>query len=245
MQEVFVVSSEFTNTKANFSFNSKKFKTIELKDVDYQYDHTQQILSKINLKIQAGEKISIVGKSDSNKTSLLKLIINFYQPGSGEIMLDGIDIQQTDKKILRRKIQYLPQKPYIFSGTILKNLTFEASEETTQEEIFQAVELTQIREDIEHSPLNFQTKLSAEETALSLGQMQRIAIARSLLTKVSVLIFDESTSSLDVLTEQKILEKLLALPKKTLIFVAHRLNIAKSAQDGKIKGRNYTKKANF
>ncbi|MFK4968586.1 ATP-binding cassette domain-containing protein, partial [Lactococcus garvieae] len=144
------------------------------------------------------------------------------------IILGGIDIKQMDKHQLRSIVSYLPQQPYIFTGTVLENLILGASENLSQEEIFQAVEAAEIRSDIEQLQLGYQTELSSDATTLSGGQKQRIALARALLSPAKILIFDEATSNLDMITEKKILKNLFKLDK-TIIFIAHRLSIAEKS----------------
>lgn len=148
-----------------------------------------------------------------------------FNPLLGTITLGGIDLQQFDKHQLRRLINYLPQQPYIFTGSIMDNLLLGASEATSQEEIIRAVELAEIRADIEQMQLGYQTELSSDASSLSGGQKQRIALARALLSPAKILILDEATSNLDMITEKKILKNLLALDK-TIIFIAHRLSVA-------------------
>ena len=120
------------------------------------------------------------GISGSGKTTLAKMMVNFYDPSQGEISLGGINLNQIDKKALRQYINYLPQQPYVFNGTILENLLLGAKEGTTQEDILRAVELAEIREDIERMPLNYQTELTSDGAGISGGQRQRIALARAL-----------------------------------------------------------------
>jgi ABC-type bacteriocin/lantibiotic exporters, contain an N-terminal double-glycine peptidase domain len=126
---------------------------------------------------------------------------------------------------LRQYINYLPQQAYIFSGTIFENLTLGAKEGISQADVLKACEIAEIRSDIEQMPMGYQTELS-DGAGLSGGQKQRVALARALLTKSPVLILDEATSSLDVLTEKKIMDNLLQMADKTVIFVAHRLSIS-------------------
>ncbi len=126
---------------------------------------------------------------------------------------------------MRQYINYLPQQAYIFSGTIFENLTLGAKEGISQADVLKACEIAEIRSDIEQMPMGYQTELS-DGAGLSGGQKQRVALARALLTKSPVLILDEATSSLDVLTEKKIMDNLLQMADKTVIFVAHRLSIS-------------------
>ena len=179
---------------------------MDFKQVSYKYGYGRDVLSDINLTIPQGSKVAFVGISGSGKTTLAKMMVNFYDPSQGEISLGGVNLNQIDKKALRQYINYLPQQPYVFNGTILENLLLGAKEGTTQEDILRAVELAEIREDIERMPLNYQTELTSDGAGISGGQRQRIALARALLTDAPVLILDEATSSLDILTEKRIVD---------------------------------------
>jgi len=198
-------------------------------NVSYQYGYGKNVLTDINLTIKEGSKVAFVGISGSGKTTLAKMMVNFYDPSQGEISLGGVNLNQIDKHALRRYINYLPQQPYVFNGTIMDNLLLGAREGTTQEQFLRAVELAEIRSDIEKMPLNYQTELTTDGAGISGGQRQRIALARALLTDAPILILDEATSSLDILTEKKIVDNLMALDK-TLIFIAHRLTIAERTE---------------
>ena len=167
----------------------------------------------------------MVGISGSGKTTLAKLIVNFFQPYKGEITIKSLNTNLLDKRLLRKYINYLPQQPYVFSGSILENLTLGADESVSQEDIMKACEMTEIRRDIEQMPLGYQTELS-DGAGLSGGQKQRIALARALLTKSPIMVLDEATSGLDVLTEKKVIDNLMKMTEKTIIFVAHRLSIS-------------------
>ena len=228
LNEVYLVSSEFDNNKE--VFNNKDFLKGDLifDDVSYKYGFGRDTLSHINLSITEGEKVSLVGVSGSGKTTLAKMMVNFYSPNQGNITLGGYDYKTIDKKILRQHINYLPQQSYVFSGSILENLTLGASDNITQEDIIKACEIAEIRSDIEAMPMAYHTELS-DGAGLSGGQKQRLAIARALLTKAPVLILDEATSGLDVLTEKRVIHNLLSLSDKTIIFVAHRLSIAEQS----------------
>lgn len=227
LNEVYLVSSEFDNKEA---FNNKDFLKGDLvfDDVSYKYGFGRDTLSHITLSITEGEKVSLVGVSGSGKTTLAKMMVNFYSPNQGNITLGGYDYKTIDKKILRQHINYLPQQSYVFSGSILENLTLGASDNITQEDIIKACEIAEIRSDIEAMPMAYHTELS-DGAGLSGGQKQRLAIARALLTKAPVLILDEATSGLDVLTEKRVIHNLLSLSDKTIIFVAHRLSIAEQS----------------
>ena len=228
LNEVYRVKSEFEEQKMVEDLSMVQG-DMTFKGIHYKYDYGQDILSDINLTIKQGSKIALVGISGSGKSTLAKMMVNFYNPNQGEIRLGDMNLNQIDKKSLRQHINYLPQQPYVFNGTILENLLLGAKEGTTREDILRAVELAEIREDIERMPLNYQTELTSDGTGISGGQRQRIALARALLTDASILILDEATSSLDILTEKRIVDNLMNLDK-TLIFIAHRLTIAERVE---------------
>jgi len=224
LNEVYLVESEFKNTQ---TLTGSQFLAGDIcfEDISYKYGFGRDTLNNINLTIKQGDKVSIVGISGSGKTTLAKMIVNFFEPYKGRITINNNDLKMIDKKVLRQHINYLPQQAYIFSGSILENLTLGANQMISQEDIIKACEIAEIRQDIEQMPMGYQTELS-DGAGLSGGQKQRIALARALLTKAPVLILDEATSGLDVLTEKKVIENLMAMTDKTIIFVAHRLSIS-------------------
>ena len=228
LNEVYLVQSEFEEKKLIKDLSHFQA-DIDFRGVSYKYGYGANVLSEIDLHIPAGSKTSFVGVSGSGKTTLAKMMVHFYAPNQGDICLGGVNLNQLDKQALRQYINYLPQQPYVFNGTILENLLLGAREGTTQEDILRAVELAEIRSDIERMPLNYQTELSADGAGISGGQRQRIALARALLTDAPVLILDEATSSLDILTEKRIIDNLMVLDK-TIIFIAHRLTIAERSE---------------
>ena len=224
LNEVYLVESEFNNTQ---TLTGSQFLAGDIcfEDISYKYGFGRDTLNNINLTIKQGDKVSIVGISGSGKTTLAKMIVNFFEPYKGRITINNNDLKMIDKKVLRQHINYLPQQAYIFSGSILENLTLGANQMISQEDIIKACEIAEIRQDIEQMPMGYQTELS-DGAGLSGGQKQRIALARALLTKAPVLILDEATSGLDVLTEKKVIENLMDMSDKTIIFVAHRLSIS-------------------
>lgn len=224
LNEVYLVESEF-QAPENPVHSHFLMGDIEFDDLSYKYGFGRDTLTDINLTIKQGDKISLVGVSGSGKTTLAKMIVNFFEPYKGHISINHQDIKNIDKKVLRRHINYLPQQAYIFNGSILENLTLGGNNMISQEDILKACELAEIRQDIEKMPMGYQTQLS-DGSGLSGGQKQRIALARALLTKSPVLILDEATSGLDVLTEKKVIDNLMSLTDKTILFVAHRLSIA-------------------
>lgn len=228
LNEVYLVKSEFEDKKTIHDLSNFKG-DLTFKNVSYRYGYGKNVLTDIDLKLKAGSKVSFVGISGSGKTTLAKMLVNFFSPTKGEMLLDDVNLEDIDKESLRRYINYLPQQPYVFNGTILDNLLLGAKEGTTQEDIFRAVQIAEIKSDIEAMPLNYQTELTSDGAGISGGQRQRIALARALLTDSPILILDEATSSLDVLTEKKIIDNLMAMDK-TLVFIAHRLTISERTE---------------
>ncbi|NQK17510.1 peptide cleavage/export ABC transporter [Streptococcus suis] len=228
LNEVYLVKSEFEDKKTIHDLSNFKG-NLTFNNVSYRYGYGKNVLTDINLNLKAGSKVSFVGISGSGKTTLAKMLVNFFSPTKGEMLLDDVNLEDIDKESLRRYINYLPQQPYVFNGTILDNLLLGAKEGTTQEDIFRAVQIAEIKSDIEAMPLNYQTELTSDGAGISGGQRQRIALARALLTDSPILILDEATSSLDVLTEKKIIDNLMAMDK-TLVFIAHRLTISERTE---------------
>lgn len=221
LNEVYLVENEYLE-KERFDFSNYN---IDFKEVSYHYGFKSDIISHINLHISENEKVTLVGMSGSGKTTLAKLLVNFFEPNDGQIYLGNKDISEMNKYQLREIINYLPQQPYIFTDSIYENLVLGSRPDVTMKEVLKACEIACIRADIEKLEFDFQTQLSADATTLSGGQKQRIALARALLTSSKILILDEATSNLDILTEKEILEHLFKL-NKTIIFIAHRLSIA-------------------
>lgn len=203
---------------------------INVDKLSFGYELGNSVLSNINLHIRKNSKIAIVGMSGSGKTTFAKILIGFLDADDNSVLLNGKSLNSVDRKTLRSYIKYVSQKPSVFSGTIRDNLTLGTHTILSDEDIFQALKIVELYEDISKYPRGIETELSVNDTILSEGQKQRLAIARAILSESKVLIFDESTSNLDTITEQKIIEKLLLIKDKTIIFIAHRLTIAKQAE---------------
>lgn len=202
----------------------------QLQNVGFSYPHQDALLKSLNLTITRGEKIALVGPSGAGKSTFAKLLTNFYQPTEGQILLNQQNTVNIDNQALRQLIHYLPQPPALFAGTILENLTMPYATKPSTDQIIWACQMAAIHDEIMALPAGYETILDEQATILSGGQKQRLAIARSLLSPAPVLILDESTSNLDPLTEAKITNNLIALPDRTIIFIAHRLAVAKKAE---------------
>ncbi|WP_418613747.1 peptide cleavage/export ABC transporter [Streptococcus vestibularis] len=215
LQEVYVVNKEEKGQLKDLSF-----KQLDLKGVSHRFSYQQETLHNIDLTINKGEKIALMGQSGSGKTTLAKVLSGYHTKSSGHVSLDKGSISQAE---LRQLVTYVPQQTYVFTGTILENLLLGLEGEVDEQVILRACEQADILADIQKMPLGFQTQVS-EDGGLSGGQKQRLAIARALLSKQPILIFDEATSGLDSDTESRVMANLAKI-KRTMIFIAHRNSV--------------------
>lgn len=227
LNEVYLVNGEEINKKKSYTNNL--LGDIQINKLSYSYGLNDEILSDITLQIKMNSVTCLVGPSGSGKTTLAKLLVKFYDAPQGEILLNGFSLKDIDIGTLRQFINYLPQDPYIFDGTILDNLLIGAKEKIEEDELWAVLDIVEIKDEIKKMPLGLQTSLSVENTTISGGQKQRIALARTLLTDSKVLVLDEVTSQLDLLLERKIVNNLVNIQHKTIIFIAHRLEVAKKS----------------
>lgn len=214
---------------------------IEIKNLSFSYGTRGNTLEKLNLKIEEGEKVAFVGLSGSGKTTLMKLILKFYTPGKGEILIDGKNVLDFDTKSYRNLFGYVPQEILLFSGTIYENIAW-GNYDATPEQVFNAAKSAHALDFIENLEDRFETKIGEKGASLSGGERQRIALARVLLKNPKILILDEATSHLDALSENSIMQTINNLPQKTTtLIVAHRLSAIKNCdkifvmKDGKIE----------
>lgn len=204
---------------------------IVFENVHFKYNEKREILKGINLKIQPGEKLALVGPSGGGKTTICHLIPNFYKVDSGSITVDGININDIKFDSLRKNIGIVQQDVFLFNGTIYENILY-GRLDATYEEVVDASKKANLYEYIQTLPDGFETEIGERGVKLSGGQKQRVSIARLFLKNPSILILDEATSSLDNTTEILIQKSLDDLAKgRTCIIVAHRLSTIKSATD--------------
>jgi ATP-binding cassette subfamily B protein len=218
----------------NFSLNELPVtKDLSLNGVSFQYEgpHSPFVLKDVNLKIPANKVTAIVGTSGSGKTTLLKLLLGFYKPIEGEIVVGNTRIETINCHVWRQHTGAVMQDGFIFSDTIANNIT--VSDETVdKEKLFHAVTVANIREFIESLPLGYNTKIGGEGHSISQGQKQRILIARVVYKNPDFIFFDEATNALDANNERAIMENLDEFFKgKTVVVVAHRLSTVKNADN--------------
>lgn len=204
--------------------------TIEFKNVFFRYpDDSGDVLSNINLKINQGDTVAVVGATGSGKTTLVNLITRFYDVQSGEVLVDGINIKDYKQHDLRDKIAICLQKAELFAGTIAENIKW-GKPDATMEEVIEAAHISQAAEFIESKKDGYNEFVEEKGTSLSGGQKQRLSIARAVIKKPEILIFDDSTSALDLVTEAKLHQAMKEkISNITKIIVAQRIATAKNA----------------
>ncbi len=199
---------------------------IEFRKVDFSYPNQQQAALKgINLVVRPGEKIGIIGRSGSGKSSLAKLIVGLYQPEAGSLLVDGIDSRQLDVSDLRHNIGYVPQDIQLFAGTLRDNLV-SGARYVEDDLVLQAAELAGVHEFARLHPEGYEMQVGERGQNLSGGQRQNVALARALLLDPPILLLDEPTSSMDNTGEERLKQRLQSLlANKTLLLVTHRASM--------------------
>ena len=215
--------------------------SIEFSHVNFSYaEDTQIILSDLNLKINAGEKVAIIGKIGSGKTTLLKLILGLYQPNNGSTLIDGANIQQIRPEDIRRQFGVVMQNTYLFSGSIRENIAFGLDEIST-DEIDEAATIAGVTDFTKKMNNGLDYQLSEGGKDLSGGQRQAIALARAIVRKPAIILLDEPTSAMDLTSERQIIRNLKSyFTKQTLVVVTHRMSLLQlvdrviAVDDGKV-----------
>lgn len=199
--------------------------SIDIKNLTFRYGSRAPVLKDVNIKINSGEKIALVGESGGGKTTLAKLVLGLWQPEEGVVSLSGYNVEELNKNLMRREVAYVPQNVEMFSGTIEENVKL-GNRNATYEEIKQACKMAGCADFIENMPAKYGTYLEEAGANLSGGERQRIALARALIKKPKILILDEATSNLDFVSEARIYDMLFSLDC-TLIIIAHRISTVK------------------
>ena len=213
----------------------------EFKNVSFTYPGSdREILKQITFEIESGESVALLGTTGSGKSSLAQLMARFYDPSSGDLLLDGVSLKDWDIKHVRKALAYVPQDVFLFSTTIAENISF-GQDGMSTEQIMQAAKMADVYENIMEFPDQFETILGERGVTLSGGQKQRVSIARALAKNPSMLILDDCLSAVDTHTEHKILNNLKKIMVgKTSLIISHRVSSAKLAnrimvlQDGQI-----------
>ena len=206
---------------------------IEFKDVTYSYNEASEVLHNVNLRLERGRKLALVGPSGGGKTTLCHLLPNFYklEEGNGSIMIDGTDIRNLTLESVRKNIGIVQQDVFLFVGTIKENILY-GRPDATDEEIYEAARRANIHDYIMTLPEGYNTEIGERGVKLSGGQKQRLSIARVFLKDPAILILDEATSALDNTTEVLIQQALDELCKgRTTLVVAHRLSTSRNADE--------------
>lgn len=224
-----LASSDFEHNKGKKAVTDIQGR-FSFQDVYFAYPSgNAAAIRGINLEVAPGECIAFVGESGAGKSTLLNLIIGFYRPTAGHILLDGEDMENLDLRTYRRHLAVVPQNTILFSGTIRENITY-GLPSVTDEQLNQALEAACAKEFIDRLPEGLDTRIGEHGGKLSGGQRQRIAIARALIRDPKVIILDEPTSALDLISEAQVKTALKALIKgRTTFIVAHRLSTIRDA----------------
>lgn len=202
---------------------------VELKNVKFGYNPNKTIIHDLNLSAKSGQTVAIVGPTGAGKTTIINLLMRFYDVDSGEIRVDGNEIREVTRESLRKSYTMVLQDTWLFHGTIFENITY-GREDATMEEVVAAAKAAKIHSFIEHLPEGYNTVLSDDGVNISKGQKQLITIARAMLPKSPMLILDEATSNVDSRTEIKIGEAMSALMEnRTCFVIAHRLSTIQNA----------------
>jgi ATP-binding cassette subfamily B protein len=205
---------------------SKVAPAVEFRDVSFSYGG-DSILESVNLKVEPGEAVAVVGATGSGKSTLLSLIPRFYNPAEGSVLVNGTDVKEIELDELRRNVGVVPQETFLFSEKVRDNITF-GKEDASQEEIEEAAKVAGVHDQILQFPEGYDTRVGEWGITLSGGQKQRVAIARALVKNPKILILDDATSSVDAETEKSIQEALQSTlreaSKRTTFIIAHRLS---------------------
>lgn len=204
---------------------------VELRDVSFSYSPEKEILHSVSFSTEKGKTLAIVGETGAGKTTIINLLMRFYRPQGGKILIDGIDSAKLTDRSLRSQFAMVLQDTWLFRGTVLENIAY-GREDATREEVVEAAKKAGIHHFITTLEKGYDTVISENGGNISKGQKQLLTIARAFLSKAPVLILDEATSNVDTSTEKKVQEAMTALMKgRTAIVIAHRLSTIENADE--------------
>ena len=219
---------EVVTSKGNID-TSKLQGNVEFRNVKFGYDENKTIINNFNAKVKEGQKIAIVGPTGAGKTTMVKLLMRFYDVTEGEILVDGHNIKDFDRGELRKMFGMVLQDTWLFGGTVKENIKY-SKEEATDTEVIQAAKAAHVHHFIKTLPNGYNSLINEESTNISAGQKQLLTIARVILADPKILILDEATSSIDTRTEIQIQSAMDNLMKgRTSFIIAHRLSTIKNA----------------
>jgi ATP-binding cassette subfamily B protein len=242
--------NEVLKTRAKISWKKKMksvdsdLPSVEFKNVSFKYDGADEnVLSNISFTAKAGETTAFIGSTGSGKTTLVNLVARFYDATDGEILVNGINVRDYSKHGLMEKIGFVPQKGFLFSGTIRSNILFGVDDKNDKKCMRKAAKIAQASEFIKKLPDGFDTKIVEGGTNVSGGQRQRLSIARAVAKNPEIYIFDDAFSALDMKTDKNLREALKEVTKKSVILtVAQRVSMIREADQivvldsGKVAG---------
>jgi ATP-binding cassette subfamily B protein len=216
---------------------------LELRSVDFRYPGAEEpVLSGVSFTARPGRTTAIIGSTGSGKTTLLNLIARLFDATGGDVLVDGVDVRDLDPAVLSRAVGLVPQSPYLFSGTVASNLRY-GSPDATDEELWRALEVAQARDFVEAMPAALDEPIAQGGTNVSGGQRQRLAIARTLVHRPEIYLFDDSFSALDYATDARLRAALAEeIADATIIIVAQRVSTIRDADriivldDGRVVG---------
>lgn len=228
-ERVFAVMDEPLEDKGGDKNMDKLEGVIKFKDVNFSYTKDKQVLYDFNLQVKAGQKVALVGSTGSGKTTVVNLLMRFYDVDSGEILIDDVNIKDIDCATLRKNTAIVLQDTVLFADTIKNNLKY-SNEAATDEQMYAAAAMSNCDTMINKMPLKYDTELMAEGENISQGQRQLLSIARAFLAQPKILILDEATSNVDTRTEKHIQDAMLKLMEnRTSLIIAHRLSTIQDA----------------
>jgi ATP-binding cassette subfamily B multidrug efflux pump len=227
---IFDTEPEIKDTEATDTTIRDIKGTVEFREVNFTHKSASQpTLSNINLTIEQGMTVAVVGYTGSGKTTLVNQILRLHDVTSGEVLIDGHDIRTIPLEVLRSHIGYVPQETFLFSDTLTENIRY-GTDDGTLEHVRDAAEISQIAQDVLEFPKQYETMIGERGITLSGGQKQRTSIARALIRQPSILILDDCLSAVDTYTEEEILRRLRTYMKgRTSIIISHRISTVKDA----------------
>jgi ATP-binding cassette subfamily B protein len=228
-ERIFAIMDEESENKGGNKDMESANGVVTFKNVNFSYTKDKQVLFDFNLEVKAGSKVALVGATGSGKTTVVNLLMRFYDIDSGEILIDGVNIQDINSDELRRNTAIVLQDTVLFSDTIRNNLKY-SKPEASDEEMIKAARLSNCHDMIKRMPDSYDTMLTESGQNLSQGQRQLLSIGRAFLADPKILILDEATSSVDTRTEKHIQDAMVKLMKqRTSLIIAHRLSTVQDA----------------